>query len=88
MRTSLTETEQIDAFLMNRMPQEERLVMEAKISISSELYTKVQSQRIAYDLIRQYGADILREEIRKTDHKLFNHSGFHRFQQKILSIFK
>ena len=88
MRTSLIETEQIDAHLMQRSDTGESLVFEAKMLLDTELKEKVQWQQKAYHLVKLYGRDQLRQEIEAVHQKLFSEERHKTFRQRIMSLFK
>lgn len=88
MRISLTETQEIERYLQNRMSLQENLVMDAKMQIDPDLPEKIKAQRKAYELISLFGRDRLRKEIAKADQKLFADSRFRKFQHKVISIFQ
>ncbi|MEO1054982.1 MAG: hypothetical protein AAFX87_30390 [Bacteroidota bacterium] len=88
MRTSLTETEQIEQWLLKRGDTGELLVTEARVLSSPELKEKARWQMATYDLVHLYGREKLRQEIKEVEQQLFHHSRYRSFQQKIRSIFK
>lgn len=88
MRTSLTETQRIEQFLFRQAKPEEHLLMEAEMYIDPSLIEKVEWQERTYQLIREYGRNQLRKEIRAVSQKLFSEPKHIRFQRKIRSIFK
>ena len=87
MRTSLIETQQIEAHLLQRSETGEALVFEAKMLFDPELKDKVLWQQKTYDLIKLYGRDQLRQEIETIHHKLFTENQHKNFRQKIMSLF-
>lgn len=87
MRTSLIETEQIEAHLLQRSDTGEALVFEAKMLLDPELKEKVQWQQKTYSLIKLYGRDQLRQEIESVHQKLFSEHQHKSFRQKIMSLF-
>lgn len=88
MRTSLIETEQIEANLLQRSDTGEALVFEAKMLLDPELKEKVQWQQRTYSLINLYGRNQLRQEIDAVHQKLFSQDQHKSFRQKIMSLFK
>lgn len=87
MRTSLIETEQIEAYLLQRSDTGESLVFEAKMLLDPELMEKAQWQQKTYSLIKLYGRDQLRQEIETVHQKLFTENQHQSFRQKIMSLF-
>ncbi|GAA5030827.1 hypothetical protein GCM10011506_21990 [Marivirga lumbricoides] len=88
MRTSLVEIVQIEQFLQNEGDLGERMLLEARMLVDERFASKVNFQEYAYKAIQQYGRNILREEIKRMDQKLFNEPTQLNFQQKIKSYFK
>lgn len=88
MRTSLSEVEQLDHWLLQRGEIQERLVTEAKVLCSSEMQEKAHAQSIAYELVELYGREKLCKEIKAVEFRLFHTPGYRSFQQRIQSIFK
>jgi hypothetical protein len=87
MRTSLIETEQIEAHLLRRSDTGEALVFEAKMLLDSDLKEKVQWQQKTYTLVKLYGRNQLRQEIDAVHQNLFTHEQNKSFRQKIMSLF-
>jgi hypothetical protein len=87
MRTSLIETEQIEAHLMRRSEPGDQLVFEARLLLESELHEKVQWQQEAYRMVRLYGRDQLKQEIEAVHQKLFTQKEHTSFSQKIRRLF-
>ncbi|MEM7107160.1 MAG: hypothetical protein AAF519_02955 [Bacteroidota bacterium] len=88
MRTSLTEIERIENWLLKRGDVEDRLVTEARVLSGVEWKDKVRWQSTAYDLIQLYGHKKLREEVKSVEHQLFQTSKYRPFQNRIRAIFK
>ncbi len=87
MRTSLIETEQIEAHLLQLSDTGDALVFEAKMLLEPELKEKVLWQHKAYKIVRQYGREQLRQEIASAHHKLFSEEQHQSFRQKIMRLF-
>ena len=87
MRTSLLETEQIEAHLMRLTEPGDALVFEARILLEPELRDKMQWQEKTYCIIRQYGRNQLRQEIENVHQKLFHEEQHQSFRQKIMRLF-
>jgi hypothetical protein len=87
MRTSLIETEQIEAHLLQLSNQGDKLVFEAKLLLDVELHKKVQWQKETYGLIKTYGRNQLKKEIDSVHQKLFNEQQYKSFSQKIRGFF-
>lgn len=87
MRTSLIETEQIEAHLMQRSEPGNQLVFEARLLLEPELHEKIQWQQEAYRMVKLYGRDQLKQEIEAVHQKLFTEKGHLSFSEKIRRLF-
>lgn len=87
MRTSLIETQQIEAHLMHLSDPGDALVFEARLLIEPELNDKMQWQKETYQIIRQYGRDQLKQEIEAVHRKLFTEAKHAGFRRKITRLF-
>lgn len=88
MRTSLTETREIEVHLQQQMQPADALVFEAKRLIDPELDQKIAWQNRTYQLVQQYGRKQLRQEIEAVHQKLFTADEHKGFRQKIFGLFK
>ena len=87
MRTSLLETEQIEAHLMRCSDTGDSLVFEARMLLNPELKEKVLWQQKTYQLVRLYSQNQLKQEIESVHQKLFNDVQHQSFRQKIMRLF-
>ena len=87
MRTSLIETEQIEAHLTRLSEPGDQLVFEARLLLEPELNEKMQWQQEAYRMVKLYGRDQLKQEIEAVQQKLFTQKVHLNFSQKIRRLF-
>ena len=87
MRTSLIETQNIEANLLRLSEPGDALVFEAKLLLEPELREKTRWQQEAYRMIKLYGRDQLKREIEAIHQKLFTQSEHMSFSQKIRRLF-
>ena len=87
MRTSLIETRQIEAHLLQLSEPGDALVFEARLLLEPELNDKMQWQKETYTIIRQYGRDQLKQEIEAVHQQLFTEPKHAGFRQKIMRLF-
>ena len=87
MRTSLIETEKIEAYLKGLSEQGDTLVFEARLLIEPDLHVKVQLQKEVYHLVSAYGRNQLKKEIETIHQKLFSQPAYRSFSQKIRQVF-
>jgi hypothetical protein len=88
MRTSLIETRQIEAHLLE--PGQgggEALVFQARLLLEPELGEKVRWQQKTYDLVLSYGRQELKKEIQAAHEQLFTRPEHASFRQKIKRLF-
>ncbi len=88
MRTSLTEIQEIEGFLLKTDSNEDRLLLEARTCLDADFTEKVSFQKEAYEQIRSYARAQLREEIKTVEKRLFSTTEQAGFRAKILRIFK
>jgi len=87
MRTSLIETEQIEAYLLMSADPGDSLVFEAKLLLDDSLPEKVQWQQKAYEMIRLYSREQLKLDMESAHQKLFSQPEHAGFRQKIKRLF-
>jgi hypothetical protein len=87
MRTSLIETEQIEAHLLRLAEPGDALIFEARLLLSPELRDKLYWQQKTYNVVKQYGRQQLKHEIEAVHRQLFNTTEHTGFRQKILRLF-
>ncbi|HTI58266.1 hypothetical protein [Mucilaginibacter sp.] len=87
MRTSLIETEQIEAHLLQLSDTGNALVFEAKMLLDPELTDNVLWQQKAYHIVKLYGRDQLKREIESVHQQLFKDEQHQSFRQKIMRLF-
>ena len=87
MRTSLIETQQIEAHLLQLSEPGNALVFEARLLLEPGLHDKMQWQKQTYGIIRQYGRDQLKQEIEAVHAQLFTEPKHAGFRQKIMRLF-
>ena len=87
MKTSLIETEQIEAHLLQRSEPGDQLVFEARLLLEPELGEKMEWQQETYRMITLYGRDQLKQEIEAVHQKLFTKKKHLSFSQKITRLF-
>jgi len=87
MRTSLIETEQIETHLLQLSAPGDALVFEAKLLLDDELNQKLQWQKSAYNKIKLYGRNQLKQEIEAVHQSLFSQARHKSFSEKIRQIF-
>jgi hypothetical protein len=87
MRTSLIETEQIEAHLLQLSNPGDALIFEARLLLEPELHEKLQWQKETYHMVKLYGRDQLKKEIEAVHQELFTKPEHRSFSQKIRQLF-
>ena len=87
MRTSLIETEQIEAHLLQLANPGDALVFEAKLLLDDELSDKLHWQSATYNMVKLYGRNQLKKEIESVHQSLFSEARHKSFSEKIRQIF-
>jgi hypothetical protein len=87
MRTSLIETERIEAHLLQLSNPGDALVFEAKLLLDDELSDKLYWQKSTYNMVKQYGRNQLKKEIEAVHQTLFREATHKSFSEKIRQIF-
>lgn len=87
MKTSATETQQIEAYLLGGNA-EDALLVEARLLIDENLRTKTAWQQKTYELVNAYGRKKLKQEIEAVHHELFTSQKYLSFKEKILGYFR
>ncbi len=88
MKTSLFETEQIEKYLLKKMPQEESLVFEARLLLDPNLKNNISAQLSAYSIIDKFGRKSLRAEIVGVQNQFLNDPLNLTVREKLKRIFK
>ncbi|WP_184549622.1 hypothetical protein [Mucilaginibacter sp. FT3.2] len=87
MRTSLNNTAQIEAHLLNRQQPADALLYDAKLLLNNDLQLDVTAQKQVYRLVQQYGRRQLKQEIEAAHQQLFTQPEHLSFKQKITRLF-
>ena len=87
MRTSLIETEQIEAHLLQLSNPGDALVFEARLLLEPELQEKMQWQKETYSIVKRYGRYQVKKEIEAVHQQLFTQTQHQSFSQKIRQLF-
>jgi hypothetical protein len=86
MKTSLTETKQIEAYLL-QPAGEDTPVFEARLILEPGLHEKLLWQQKTYALLHRFGHRQLRAELEAVHQKLFREAEHRTFREKILQLF-
>ncbi|UZR99377.1 hypothetical protein [Chondrinema litorale] len=85
--TSLTEIQEIEAYLQGKMQAEDQVVFEAKMLIDENLKDNVFWQKHTFELVQFYGRKNLRNRLETVHQQLFTKPQHKSFRQKVLQLF-
>jgi hypothetical protein len=85
MRPQLDTIQQLDAFLLRRLNDEDRLLMQARLLLSPELEAHCRQLEATHKLVRLFAREQQRAELNSVYEHLMRKPSF---RQKILAIFK
>ena len=88
MRTSLNNIKAIDEYLLGRLAAADALLFEANILLNDSLADDVQHQQNTHLLIREYGRQCIRAEIKAVQHLLTIAPQHQGFMQRMVNLFK
>lgn len=87
MKTSWSDTQKIEAYLLENDP-EEKLLVEANLILQPGLADTLNWQKQAYVFVREYSRRQLRKEIGAVHQKLFTNAEHSGFRKKIQALFR
>ncbi len=88
MRTSLNNIKTIDDYILGNMETGDHLLFDAKILLNNDLMGDVQHQQKTYSIIRQYGRQSIKAEIKAVQQILATAPQHKSFMQRIVNLFK
>lgn len=88
MRTSLNNIKGIDDYLLGNMAPGDTLLFEAKMLLNSDLREDVLHQKNTCSIIRQYGRQSIKAEIKAVQQILVTAPQHQSFMRRIVSLFK
>ncbi|GAA3945295.1 hypothetical protein GO495_30950 [Chitinophaga oryziterrae] len=88
MRTSLNNIKAIDDYLLGHMAPADAILFEANILLNNDLINEIQHQQSAYEIIRQYSRQKIKDEIVAVQEKLAAAPQYRGYMQRIANLFK
>lgn len=88
MKTFSTDTGLIESYLLDTLPQEERLVVEARLLTDDAFAQNLKVQKQAMHLVHCYGRRQMRTELNDLHRTLFSAPAHSRFRQMVLKLFR
>lgn len=87
MKTSATDTTQIDRYLLQQLPAGDKLVFDARLMLCPQLQDTVSWQRKVHQLVRIRGRQQLKAQIKGVEEIVFSQPEYSGFRQKVLRWF-
>ncbi|MCJ8210078.1 hypothetical protein MUY27_10190 [Mucilaginibacter sp. RS28] len=88
MRTLLNEVAEIENYLHHKNQPQDRLLFEAKLLLNETLRENTDAQQHTYSIIKQYGRQQLKAELKAVHQKLFSEPQHRSFAQMIKQLFR
>lgn len=85
MRKQLEEIKELDQYILHQLNNEDKLVMQTKIMLSSTLQENWWHQQVVHKIIRLFGREQKRKELNALHQRLMSDPDF---KQQISLIFK
>jgi len=83
----LIEIAEIESWVLQQGDPADRLVTEGRLLLNPALREQAAWQTQTYAVVREYGRQKLKEEIKAVENQLFTSAKHRRFQERIRSIF-
>lgn len=87
MKTSASDTVQIDHYLLQQLPPGDQLVFDAKLMLCPELKDSVEWQRKVHQLVQLRGRQQLKAQIKGVEQLVFSQPEYNSFRQRISRLF-
>jgi hypothetical protein len=87
MKISASETQQIDNYILQKMPVQNRLVFDARMILNPALREDVKWQGKVHELVQLRGRKQLLAQIKKVEQKVFSMPEYSSFRQRLWSWF-
>ena len=88
MRPSLRDIQLLEAYLLGKLPAEEREAVRQRLLLEPELYAQLQHQKRSHRLIRLSGRRRLKRELESIHAELFSTKTNRSWRDKILQLFR
>jgi len=87
MKTSASDTQHIDRYLLQQLSAGDKLVFDARLMLCPELQHTVEWQRRVHQLVQLRGRQQLKAQIKGVEEMIFNQPEYSGFREKILRLF-
>jgi hypothetical protein len=87
MKTSASDTEHIDRYLLQQLPVGDKLLFDARLMLCPELKDNVEWQRKVHHLVQLRGRQQLKAQIKGVEQLVFSQPEYSGFRQRIKSLF-
>ena len=87
MKTSASENQHIDRYLLQQLSPGHKLVFDARLMLCPELKETVEWQRKVHQLVQLRGRQKLQAQIKAVEQKVFTQPEYSGFRQKLFRLF-
>ncbi|QNL49312.1 hypothetical protein H8S90_21660 [Olivibacter sp. SDN3] len=87
MKTLFNHTEHLEAYILDKLSPEDRLIFDAQLLLDREVQDNLHWQKRSYGIVKAHGREQLRTQLKKIEQELFSKSVHKNFVQRILSYF-
>lgn len=88
MKTSVNDTRQIDLYLLKQLAPEDKLLMDARFVLNTDLHEILQWQQQVHALVQMRGRKQLKAQIKTVEEKLFTAPEHVSFRERVWRLFK
>ena len=88
MKTSASDTRQIDLYLLKQLPPGDKLLVDARLVLNPELNETMQWQQQVHQLVQMRGRKQLKAQIKVVEEKLFTAPEHVSFREKVWRLFR
>lgn len=88
MKTSASDTQQIDLYLLKQLAPGDKLVMDASFVLNPELNETLKWQQQVHTLVQMRGRKQLQNQIKAVEEKLFTAPEYLSFRERVWQLFR
>jgi len=88
MKTSVSDTRQIDLYLLKQLRPGDKLVMDARFVLNPELNETMQWQQQVHQLVQMRGRKQLKAQIKMVEEKMFTAPEHVSFRERVWRLFR
>lgn len=88
MKISVSDSQQMDLYLLKQLAPEDKLLMDARFVLNPALHETLQWQQQVHALVQMRGRKQLKAQIKAVEDKLFNAPEHVSFRERVWRLFK